>query len=133
MLFIVSMTAMAGSTHRRSTSEIQRVVKAAGSQSLENLQEVIETGKWTGFEIDLLAEEGRVNKNPTHMAAWKGCIENLIYLVETMGCNVNVISKGEFSYGKTALFFASTVRRIGENCQQQRSNSTFDCEFSFYG
>lgn len=75
--------------------------RAAGSQSLENLQQALEG--WTANEIDNF--EG---KNPLHMAAWQGCIENVHYLIEHVGCNVNGISTAEFSYGKTPLFFAAT-------------------------
>lgn len=45
------------------------------------------------------------------MAAWKGSIENVQYLVQK-GCNVNGYSRLAFSYGKTPLFFAMTQSRV---------------------
>jgi hypothetical protein len=50
-------------------------------------------------------------KNPVHMAAWQGSLENLQHLIEVMGCDVNVISTAEYSYGKTPIFFALTRSR----------------------
>ncbi|GAX11187.1 hypothetical protein FisN_9Hh283 [Fistulifera solaris] len=78
--------------------------RAAGSQSLETLQQALEG--WTVAELDDLP-----GKNPLHMAAWQGCIENVVFLVEHVGCNVNSISTAEFSYGKTPIFFAATKCR----------------------
>ncbi|GAX26977.1 hypothetical protein FisN_9Lh283 [Fistulifera solaris] len=78
--------------------------RAAGSQSLETLQQALEG--WTAADLDNLP-----GKNPLHMAAWQGCIENVIHLVEHVGCNVNSISAAEFSYGKTPIFFAATKCR----------------------
>lgn len=75
--------------------------RAAGSQSLETLQQALEG--WTTEELDALP-----GKNPLHMAAWQGCLENVQYLVQQVGCQVNAISTAEFSYGKTAIFFAAT-------------------------
>mmetsp|Transcript_15652 Transcript_15652/g.32376 ORF Transcript_15652/g.32376 Transcript_15652/m.32376 type:complete len:561 (-) Transcript_15652:1821-3503(-) len=45
------------------------------------------------------------------MAAWKGCLDNVKYLIEDVGCDINAYSKQEFSYGKTAIFFALTQCR----------------------
>ena len=82
--------------------------RAAGSKSLEKLVASIDTG-WTVDEINRMGEADNT-KTAMHMAAWKGCIENVKYLVE-LGCDVNVISTGEFSYGKTPIFFALTRSR----------------------
>ena len=56
----------------------------------------------------MASEDG---KNVVHMAAWQGCMENLVYLVEELGCNVNVVATGPYSYGKTPIFFAATRSR----------------------
>ena len=44
------------------------------------------------------------------MAAWQGCLENIRYLLDT-GCDTDCYSRGEFSYGKSAIFFAATRSR----------------------
>lgn len=82
--------------------------RAAGSQSLSVLQQALQG--WTVEEIDNIASE-EVGKNPVHIAAWQGCMENLQYLIEFMGCNVNRIAEGKYCYGKTPLFFALTRSR----------------------
>jgi len=86
----------------------QRVIRAAGSQSLQLLKEIIETEGWTGEELDALAHVGRT---PLQQAAWKGKVESLEYLLDHMGCDINVYSTKKFSYGKTAIFFALTQSR----------------------
>jgi ribonuclease D len=45
------------------------------------------------------------------MAAWKGSLENVEYLLDVVGCDINAYSQGEFTFGKTALFFAATQSR----------------------
>ncbi len=103
------MTGLSLHTSSSLSVELQRcnsskLGRAAGSQSLETLQQASEG--WTAAELDDLP-----GKNPLHMAAWQGCIENVIHLVEHVGCNVNRISTAEFSYGKTPIFFAATKCR----------------------
>jgi 3'-5' exonuclease/Ankyrin repeats (3 copies) len=82
--------------------------RASGSQSLQFLIDVIETG-WTVEDINQMAAQGN-GKGALHMAAWQGCMENVKYLLN-MGCDIDIISQGEFSYGKTAIFFALTRSR----------------------
>lgn len=84
-----------------------QVRRAAGSQSLSLLKDVARG--WTVPELNDMAKLS--GKNAVHMAAWQGCMENLVYLLEELGCNVNVIATGEFSYGKTPIFFAATRAR----------------------
>ena len=79
--------------------------RAAGSQSLERLQTAL--CGWEADEIDA----DRSGKSPVHMAAWKGSLKNLKYLIDEVGCNIDVVSQGEFSYGKTPIFFALTQSR----------------------
>ena len=80
--------------------------RAAGSKCLEALKEAVQG--WTAEEIDGMANDG---KSALHMAAWKGSLENVKYLIETLGCDINIFSKQEFSYGKTPIFFAATQSR----------------------
>jgi len=86
------------------TSEA-KLKRAAGSQSLSKLQEAIATG-WSAALIDL-----QVGKSALHVAAWKGSLENVQYLVDDVGCDINTYSTGDFNYGKTAIFYASTQSR----------------------
>lgn len=88
-------------------ASLTQLRKAAGSKSLETLQEALRG--WTPEEVSAAGQEG---KTPLHMAAWKGCLENVQHLVEEMKCDVDVYSKGQFSYGKTAVFFAATQSRV---------------------
>lgn len=88
-------------TDRASPSKIRR---AAGSKDPSVLPKAV-LG-WTCQELDDMATQD--GKNALHMAAWQGCIENVRFLVKEIGCNVNVISTGEFSFGKTPIFFAAT-------------------------
>jgi len=75
--------------------------RAAGSSSLEKLKDALQG--WTAEEINSIQP-----KSPIHMAAWQGSLENLQYLVEDVDCCINSISTGEYTYGKTPLFFACT-------------------------
>jgi len=88
-------------TERATSAQLRR---AAGSNSLENLKQALEG--WSVEEIDDMAS----GKNAVHMAAWQGCIDNLEYLLD-MGCDINVKATGEYSYGKTPIFFAATRSR----------------------
>ncbi|KAL3915433.1 MAG: hypothetical protein SGILL_005657, partial [Bacillariaceae sp.] len=88
---------------------LAQVKKAAGSQSLESLKAACRG--WTTEELDH-NDVNVTTKTPLHMAAWKGCLENVQYLIEEMNCDVNIYCKGEFSYGKTAIFFAATQSRV---------------------
>lgn len=86
---------------------ISKLRKAAGSKSLDELKEA--SHGWTSSEINNAG--GDTGKNPVHRAAWQGCLDNLVYLVETMGCDVNQIATGKYCYGKTPIFFALTRSR----------------------
>jgi hypothetical protein len=96
------------SSVRCSSAQLKR---AAGSQSLETLRSAL-LG-WTVTDVDGMAQDVDASggKGPLHMAAWQGCVENLTHLLDDWGCDVNVIARGEFSYGKTPIFFAATQSR----------------------
>lgn len=96
----LSFHSMSTTSDRASASKIRR---AAGSKDPSVLPKAI-VG-WTSAELDDLASQD--GKSALHMAAWQGCIENVQFLLEK-GCNVNVISTGKYSYGKTPIFFAAT-------------------------
>jgi len=101
--------------------DYSKLRKAAASQSLSKLKEAIIVGGWTAKDIDdndafnhakgKQKQRQHASKSALHMAAWKGCLENVKYLIETVGCDIDAYSKQEFSYGKTAIFFALTQSR----------------------
>ena len=84
-----------------------QIRRAAGGKDLFVLKQTIGTG-WTVDELNKMATED--GKSAVHMAAWQGQITNLQYLLH-LGCDINSIATGEFSYGKTPLFFAATRSR----------------------
>lgn len=102
IVYLLAMGPKSESPNGRRTTSGQ-LKRAAGSQSLETLKNALEG--WTVEEIDDMANHD--GKNAVHLAAWQGCIENLTHLLD-IGCNIDVIATGEFSYGKTPIFFAST-------------------------
>jgi hypothetical protein len=109
----VSVTTETGS---QAPSDISRcteaeIRRAAGSKSLARLQAAVESG-WAAEELesDAFIAQG---KSALQMAAWKGSLENVQYLVEKVGCSVNVYSQAPFGYGKTPIFFAATQSRPG--------------------
>ncbi len=103
------------------TRDYSKLRRAAASQSLSKLKELIALGRWKAKEIDendaynqskgKQKQRQHASKSALHMAAWKGCLDNVKYLVEDVGCDINAYSKQEFSYGKTAIFFALTQSR----------------------
>jgi hypothetical protein len=107
---------------KKRKATLAQLNRAAGSQCTAALQEALEG--WTAAEVDRaaadLAKAGVVDdndgggrsscggKNPVHVAAWRGSIDNLRLLVDEVGCNVNTIATGTHSFGKTPIFFAAT-------------------------
>ena len=92
------------SATRSSEVELRR---AAGGPCHDTFLQTVHG--WTRTEIDAIATV--TQKSPVHMAAWKGNISNLVYLVDTLGCSIDRISEMTYSYGKTCLFFALTQSR----------------------
>ena len=105
LLSVVMMTKMRMMNPTSATPA--QIRRAAGGKDLFLLKQTIGTG-WTVDELNNLASED--GKSAVHMAAWQGQIENLEYLLH-LGCDINSIATGEFSYGKTPLFFAATRSR----------------------
>ena len=89
----------------RSTEDELR--KAAGGKCYDTFLQMVQG--WTSTDVDAISTV--TQKSPIHMAAWKGNISNVVYFIDTMGCNINRISEMKFSYGKTCLFFALTQSR----------------------
>eukprot|EP01050_Picozoa_sp_SAG11_P005970 SAG11_NODE_445_length_9408_cov_3.801590_2_plen_463_part_00 len=82
------------------------VRRAAGGSDPAALTALIEG--WSGADLEAAVDGS--GKSPLHQAAWRGDIANVIALLDR-GCSVEAISTGEFSFGKTPLFFAITRSR----------------------
>lgn len=92
-----------------SKEEAQDLIRAAGhKESSESLRQLIQSNGYTAQQLDALSD---TCKTPLHQACWKGTLNSTKYLIEEVGCNVNVYSQQTFSYGKTAIFFALTQSR----------------------
>jgi 3'-5' exonuclease/Ankyrin repeats (3 copies) len=99
-----AFTATATPTTRATAAQVRR---AAGSQILDKLKDALEG--WTRDELNGMASED--GKGAVHMAAWQGCLDNVRHLLDRVGCGVNAIATGQYSYGKTPIFFAATRSR----------------------
>jgi 3'-5' exonuclease/Ankyrin repeats (3 copies) len=99
-----AFTATATPTTRATAAQVRR---AAGSQSLDKLKDSL--AGWTRDELNGMASED--GKGAVHMAAWQGCLDNLQHLLDRVGCGVNAVATGQYSYGKTPIFFAATRSR----------------------
>ena len=64
--------------------------------------------QWAAEDIDAAIDTS--GKSALHHAAWKGHIDHVRLLCDA-GADVNLWSVGEFSYGKSAIFFAITQCR----------------------
>jgi ankyrin repeat protein len=95
-------------TREIALEDAQLLRRAAGSQSIETLQELIEQAAWTAKELDAMSVEG---KTPLQQATWKGRLHSIQYLLDVVRCDVNVYTQQKFSHGKTAIFFALTQSR----------------------
>ena len=104
LLYLYNMSMTTNDNSKATPGQVRR---AAGSQSLDKLKATLATG-WTVKELDSMTADG--GKSALHMAAWKGCLQNVQYLLQ-LGCDINGMATGEYSYGKTALFFACTMSR----------------------
>jgi hypothetical protein len=100
-LVVVSVLFM--NQERATPSQVRR----AATQDLTKLKDAL-VG-YTASDVNQMATED--GKNALHMAAWQGPLENVSYLLEDFGCDINTIATGEFSYGKTPIFFAATRSR----------------------
>lgn len=95
--------------------EWQQIRYAAGDDSDSNvdcrLGQLVKELGWTAADLDnMAATKDGGYKGAIHMAAWRGSIANIAYLLQA-GCDINLVSQGPYSYGKTPLFFAMTRSR----------------------
>lgn len=89
--------------------QLAEIRRTAGSQSLRSFKEAVERSKWNSQTLSTARSND--GKTALIMAAWKGCLDNVRYLVEEWHVDLNVYSKAPYAYGKTALFFALTQSR----------------------
>jgi hypothetical protein len=88
---------------------IRKAIMAAGGKCMETLRGMVTDNNWTAVELDDVATSGSY-KGAIHMAAWRGSLANVEYLLD-LGCDINLISLRQYSYGKTPLHFALTQNR----------------------
>ena len=112
----MSTSQQASSSRSQNQKNNAQLRRAAGSSSHDTLQRALNESSssenddraWTASKIDAMASDD--GKNALHMAAWTGCIENVKLLLD-LGCHINAIATGPYSYGKTPIFFAATRSR----------------------
>jgi hypothetical protein len=104
----MTTTCSSSTKKERTKKEFQTIRKIAGGKNnLAKLQEVIKSEQWSAEELSQPLPDG---KSVLHYAAWIGALENLQCLLD-LGCDVNTIATGQYTYGKTPIFFAATKRR----------------------
>ncbi|CAE8609546.1 unnamed protein product, partial [Polarella glacialis] len=82
-----------------------RLRRAAALQDSAKFAALLEASGWRGSRLDECADSS--NKNPLHLAAWRGSVANVRLLLER-GSNLESLSTGPHNYGKTPLFYAIT-------------------------
>ena len=84
-------------------ASFSHIRKVAGGQDPAALAALL--GGMSGPEIDARVDSS--GKSALHLAAWRGCLGNVGLLLDR-GASVDCCATGEFSYGKTPIFFAIT-------------------------
>mmetsp|Transcript_84010 Transcript_84010/g.271549 ORF Transcript_84010/g.271549 Transcript_84010/m.271549 type:complete len:169 (-) Transcript_84010:100-606(-) len=83
-----------------------RLRRAAAASDHDKFLEFLKIGRWTADGVNASCVDSS-NKNPLHLASWRGSIENVRTLLE-LRVDLECISNGSHNYGKTAIFFAIT-------------------------
>ena len=99
------MSALEPSTTRRSAGALRRLAGGDGADAPAKLAAALQNERWRVQEIEACKDAS--GKGPLHFAAWRGSPKNCEILIDA-GCDVEAPATGEFSYGKTPLFFAVT-------------------------
>ncbi|CAH0380282.1 unnamed protein product [Pelagomonas calceolata] len=99
------MSALEPSTTRRSAGALRRLAGGDGDDAPAKLAAALHDENWRVQEIEACKDAS--GKGPLHFAAWRGAPKNCEILIDA-GCDVEAPATGEFSYGKTPLFFAVT-------------------------
>ena len=92
-------------TTRRSAGALRRLAGGDGDDAPAKLADALRSERWRIDEIEACKDAS--GKGPLHFAAWRGAPKNCEILIDA-GCDVEAPATGEFSYGKTPLFFAVT-------------------------
>ena len=90
---------------RRSAGALRRLAGGDGADAPAKLAAALNDENWRVQEIEACKDAS--GKGPLHFAAWRGAPKNCEILIDA-GCDVEAPATGEFSYGKTPLFFAVT-------------------------
>lgn len=93
-------TLVGGEANRVSAGALRRL---AGGVNVAALRKALDG--WQAKDVDAACDKS--GKTPMMMAAWRGSIDNVVTLLE-LGCDVNCVACGEYTWGKSAIFFATT-------------------------
>lgn len=96
-----AMNALVGGEGNRVSGGALR--RLAGGSNVAALRKAL--CGWQAKDVDAASDKS--GKTPMMMAAWRGSIDNVLTLLE-FGCDVDCVACGEFTCGKSAIFFATT-------------------------
>eukprot|EP00929_Paragymnodinium_shiwhaense_P112875 TRINITY_DN81138_c0_g1_i1.p1 TRINITY_DN81138_c0_g1~~TRINITY_DN81138_c0_g1_i1.p1 ORF type:complete len:626 (+),score=88.78 TRINITY_DN81138_c0_g1_i1:51-1928(+) len=82
-----------------------KLSRLAAGGDVAKFAQVLQDEGWTSEAIDACRDSS--GKNPLHKAAWRGNILNVRRLLK-MQCNLEAVSTGSQSCGKTPIFYAIT-------------------------
>ena len=105
VLRLASLMSALEPTTRRSAGALRRLAGGDGDDAPAKLAAALQNENWRVQEIEACKDAS--GKGPLHFAAWRGAPKNCEILIDA-GCDVEAPATGEFSYGKTPLFFAVT-------------------------
>ena len=105
VLRLASLMSALEPTTRRSAGALRRLAGGDGDDAPAKLADALRSERWRVDEIEACKDAS--GKGPLHFAAWRGAPQNCEILIDA-GCDVEAPATGEFSYGKTPLFFAVT-------------------------
>ena len=105
VLRLASLMSSLEPTTRRSAGALRRLAGGDGADAPAKLAAALNDENWRVQEIEACKDAS--GKGPLHFAAWRGSPKNCEILIDA-GCDVEAPATGEFSYGKTPLFFAVT-------------------------
>jgi len=99
------MSALEAPSTRHSAGALRRLAGGDKDDAPAKLSATLRDERWDVAEIEACKDGS--GKGPLHFAAWRGSPKNVEILIDA-GCDVEAPATGEFSYGKTPLFFAVT-------------------------
>ena len=102
VLRLASLMSALEPTTRRSAGALRRLAGGDGADAPAKLAAALNDENWRVQEIEACKDAS--GKGPLHFAAWRGAPKNCEILIDA-GCDVEAPATGEFSYGKTPLFF----------------------------